>query len=666
MDKIKEMKELVNELNQASAIYYKSGQEIMPNKKYDALYDELQALEKETQIVLSNSPTVAVGAEPVNYLPKVEHEFPARSLEKTKDMGKYTGAFKSGSVFASTPTAVLMWKLDGSTLQITYENGVIREAATRGNGVVGSDVTHNIPFITGIPLQIPYKGKLVVRGEAVMSYKEFERLNENLSEEDSFMNPRNTANATVSAYDPMKAKERRVDFIAFSLVYMDADMPGLMNERLGLLESYGFDVVPHNVVWVNDLSQEMENWKPEDYEYPVDGLVTVLNDTAYTSTLAGTSKHPHVLGGYAFKWSDETAETRLMGIEWSASRTGRINPVAVFEPVSLEGTTVTRASVHNLTILNALKLGYNDVISVYKANKIIPQIHENITCGGNLFKIPDVCPVCGCETVRRSNEDGTTEFLYCMNHECPAKHVGKFERLVERDALNVIGVSTSAINTFVQKGWLKELSDIFKLPEHKEQIISMDGFGEKSYENLEKALENSRKTTFKQFFYALGINGAGHDVAKILEKECPPGESKCVFTFNTILEWGAKNKLTAMDGIGPVTADTLISHFCTHYQEIMHLRNELDIIDDVKISVAEKKLPLAGMTFVITGDLNTYPNRNSLKAEIESNGGKVSGSVSKKTTYLINNDINSSSGKNKKAKELNIPIITEQDYKHLL
>lgn len=557
------MKQLVKKLNEAARNYY-SELEVtkMSDREYDMLYDKLVAMEKESGVVLPDSPTLRVGYVVVSGLKKAEHKYPALSLDKTKDPAVLVK-------WADGKETVLSWKEDGLTLVASYQDGKLVSAVTRGNGYIGEDVMHNAPYIAGLPLEIPYKKELVVRGEVLISYEDFEK---------------------------------------------------------------------------------------------TDGLVLAYRDRKYGLSLGTTGKFPK--HSIAFKWEDDAKETTLKEIEWSASRTGLINPVAIFEPVDLEGTVVKRASIHNLRYLQDLRLGYGDTITVYKANMIIPQIAENLTQNGNLIKIPEVCPVCGKPTEKRLGKD--TEALYCTNPDCAAKHVGKYVRMAERDALNVVGMSKAAIEKFVERGFLTQLSDLYHLEEHKEEIMDMDGFGEKSYEKMIQAIESSQKTTFKQFFYALGIPGIGHDVAKILEKHFNKenGKTKTDLLYDLGMKENAISELTALEGIGLTTATTLFDWIREHSKEYFSLRKELDIIDDNITTSSVTKQDLAGKTFVITGSLETYANRNELKKEIEERGGKVSGSVSKKTSYLISNE-DSSSSKSVKAKELGVKIITETEYKSL-
>lgn len=646
------MKNLVRKLNEAAKAYYSGHESIMSDKEYDALYDELLKMEKETGIVLPDSPTQRVGFRVVSELKKITHEYSALSLDKTKDreeLKKWLGA----------QIGVLSWKLDGLTAVATYDNGHLIRLVTRGNGEVGEDVTHNAKYIEGLPLQIPFMGHLVIRGETLISYPNFEKINATIVNlDDKYKNPRNLASSSLRLLDSSIAAKRHLHFRAFEVVYPEMIT---ISDSLDWLDTMRIDHVAFwkvNAATIFNVIEILENIINKNLlDDPTDGLVLTYDDVAYGKSLGTTGKFPK--HSIAFKWQDDAVETTIRNIEWSASRTGLINPVAVFDPVELEGTTVTRASVHNIQYMKDLELGKNDTITVYKANKIIPQIDENLTKNGNYFKVPEYCPVCGKPTVRKFNKERTSEFLYCMNAECPAKHVGKYTRLVERDALNVKGLSSARMEQFVNLGYLKEFADLYHLERYKEEIVSMEGFGEKSYQNMMDAIESSKTTTFCQLFYALGIPGAGHDVAKILDArlENPKAENLLLLARRR----DAYTVLTSYEGIGDITADTIIQWFWWHADEYQRLCQELTIVEENNT----KEQDLAGKIFVITGKLESYPNRDALKEEIEARGGKVSGSVSKNTSYLINNDVTSTSGKNKKAKELGVTIISEEDFKKL-
>lgn len=677
---IKEMRECIDTLNKASAAYYNGGNTIMSDQEWDAMFDRLKKMEEETGIVYPDSPTHSVGAPvKVDELQIVKHEFPALSLDKTKDIQEFPEIFKK----RAAGMAVVMWKLDGGTIVLTYDNGELIRAATRGNGEVGSDITHNAPYIKGIPMKIPYKGHLVTRGEAVMSYGEFERINSGIvNEEDQYANPRNLANATIIMQDSAEMKDRKIQFFAFKLVYMDDPLPESQDTfmgRLNYLDSLGFDTV-YRLYGdsQSDLIDVMNGFSDAvpQFEYPVDGLVVASDDVRYAEKLPETGRHPNPLVGYALKWKDEEVKTTLTEIEWSPSRTGRINPVAVFDPVHLEGTEVTRASLHNVSILKEKRLRVGDSITVFKANKIIPQIAKNLTPGSKLTYAeshPVYCPCCGQETEPRITcKDGrTVEVAMCMNPECPAKHVKKFVHFVERDCMNIKGLSEATLQKFIERGFIREFADLYHLDRYKEQIVEMEGFGQKSYDKLIAAVEASRKVTFVPFIHALGIPNIGKGQAKLFNKEYS-GDVKKFF-----LDVFQRHDFTHIEGIGEVLNDNLwrwgneylrYIPFEDYSNRIWPLLNlEIyNLLKEVEIQVPEKvstaAVSLNGKTFVITGKLNHFVNRDALVAKIEELGGKSSGSVSKNTSYLINNDVESTSGKNKKAKELGIPIISEEEF----
>lgn len=712
-----EMEELVQLLNKASKEYYSGKESDMSDKEYDALYDKLAQMETETGIILPNSPTQRVGYEVVTELKKVKHAYPALSLDKTKDR-EFLQNWLHGK------DGVLSWKMDGLTAVATWKDGKLNSLVTRGNGIVGEDVTHNAPYIEGLPSEIPEKGEFVVRGEVVISYDDFEEINRNIFEvDDKFKNPRNLAASSLRAMDSKVAAERHMHFLAFNLVACE-NKPKIFSQCLLRMITRGIDIVPYSFIigeetipwneyeWqlgnhgprygVEETSDAFddpyivvdlmysgekryqicvnEEWnygitfenkeeadefaknlsKKALFPYPTDGLVLTYNDIPYGESLGTTGKFPK--NAIAFKWADTTVETTLRDVEWSASRSGLLNPVAIFDPVELEGTTVSRASLHNITYMKDLQLGYNDTVTVYKANMIIPQLDENISMNGEYIQIPKVCPICGEPTEQRWNEEGSTEFLYCTNKDCPAKHAGKFARMAERDALNIVGLSKATVERFVSAGMLKEFADIYHLDRYKDEIIEMDGFGEKSYQKMIDSIEKSRNTTFRQFFYALGIPGAGHDVAKILEHYLAKLNISSSYTnalYVLLKSKSAFGTLVQMDGVGDITARTILNWFSEHQEEYLHLANELYVSDPENTTNVQT---LSGVTVVITGSLHLFTNRDALKKEIENRGGKVSGSVSKNTSYLINNDVESASGKNKKAKELGISILSEQEF----
>ena len=644
------MKELIEVLNKASKAYYAEDIEIMSNAEYDALYDELLMLEEKTGTVLAGSPTVNVGYEAVDNLPKETHESPMLSLDKTKDREALRD-------WLNGHEALLSWKLDGLTIVLTYENGTLSKAVTRGNGEVGEVVTNNAKTFINLPHKIAYKGKLIIRGEAVISYDDFNKINEEIPEEGAkYKNPRNLCSGSVRQLNNEITAKRNVRFIAFNYVSQgssDTDFK-LRSEQFDFLKKQGFEVVEYHKVTEDSILDKISYFAKMVANYPIpsDGLVLTYNDIEYGRSLGRTAKLPR--DSIAFKWADETANTHLIDMEWSPSRTGLINPVAIFEPVELEGTTVSRASVHNVSIVKSLMLGIGDEISVYKANMIIPQIKENFTKSGNLT-IPKFCPACS-EKTQIKNENGV-ETLYCVNEACPAKQIKRFSLFVSRDAMKIDGLSEATLEKFISVGFIKKLSDIYKLAEHKEAICNMDGFGDKSYENLISSIEKSRDVLLPNLIYALGILNVGLSNAKII---CKAFDYDIEKIKNATVE-----EIAVTDNIGDVIATSVFDFF--HDSEKLSEFNEL--VNELNILIPEKKETnsnIGGKTFVITGSLNTYENRNALKDLIESLGGKVAGSVSAKTDYLINNDVTSNSSKNKKAKELNVQIISEEDFNELI
>ena len=644
------MKELIEVLNKASKAYYAEDTEIMSNAEYDELYDELLMLEEKTGTVLAGSPTVNVGYEAVDNLPKETHESPMLSLDKTKDREALRD-------WLNGHEALLSWKLDGLTIVLTYENGTLSKAVTRGNGEVGEVVTNNAKTFINLPHKIAYKGKLIIRGEAVISYDDFNKINEEIPEEGAkYKNPRNLCSGSVRQLNNEITAKRNVRFIAFNFVSQggsDTDFK-LRSEQFDFLKKQGFEVVEYHKVTEDSILDKISYFAKMVANYPIpsDGLVLTYNDIEYGRSLGRTAKFPR--DSIAFKWADETANTHLIDMEWSPSRTGLINPVAIFEPVELEGTTVSRASVHNVSIVKSLMLGIGDEISVYKANMIIPQIKENFTKSGNLT-IPKFCPACS-EKTQIKNENGV-ETLYCVNEACPAKQIKRFSLFVSRDAMKIDGLSEATLEKFISVGFIKKLSDIYKLAEHKEAICNMDGFGDKSYEKLISSIEKSRDVLLPNLIYALGILNVGLSNAKII---CKAFDYDIEKIKNATVE-----EIAVTDNIGDVIATSVFDFF--HDSEKLSEFNEL--VNELNILIPEKKETnsnIGGKTFVITGSLNTYENRNALKDLIESLGGKVAGSVSAKTDYLINNDVTSNSSKNKKAKELNVQIISEEDFNELI
>ena len=649
MDKIARMRELGELLRNASRAYYQQDQEIMSNLEYDKLYDELEALEKETGTVLAGSPTVTVGYEAVDELPKERHESPMLSLDKTKDVNEL-------AAFAGEHEVLLSWKLDGLTVVLTYENGELSKAVTRGNGEIGEVITNNARVFRNIPLNIAHKGETILRGEAVIRYSDFEKINAEIADEAAkYKNPRNLCSGSVRQLNNEITAKRNVYFYAFALVKADGvDFHNSRKEQFEWLKTQGFDVVEYRKVTAATLPDAVAEFAEaiQSYDIPSDGLVLLLDDIAYGDALGRTAKFPR--NSIAFKWADEIRETTLRKIEWSASRTGLINPVAIFDPVELEGTTVSRASVHNISIMEAMKLGEGDTITVYKANMIIPQIAENLTCSGNIV-IPEFCPVCGGKTQIRQMND--VKSLYCTNPDCQAKKIKSFSLLVSRDALNIDGLSEATLEKFIAAGFIHSYADMFHLDRHKEAIISMDGFGEKSYENLMAAVKKASHTNLVRVVYGIGVAGIGLANAKMLCRSFDYDFEK--------MRHATAEELTAVDGIGAVLADAWIAYFASvkNREAVDGLLAELTIQNESENTEAAI---FAGMTFVITGSVEHFANRKELQAAIEARGGKATGSVTAKTTYLINNDLTSNSSKNKKAKELGIPIISEQDFLNMM
>ena len=644
MNKKDRIKELCQILNKASEAYYAKDEEIMSNFEYDSLYDELVSLEEETGIVLSDSPTRKVGYEPVSFLPKFTHPSPMLSLSKTKDREELKEWLKDKE-------GLLSWKLDGLTVVLTYDNGILSTAVTRGNGEVGEVITQNAECFKNLPVKISYKGHLVLRGEAVISYSNFEKINAKIiNPDEQYKNPRNLCSGSVRQLDPKITAERNVFFFAFSLVEAEGvDFKNSRYEQMSFLSELGFETVHEERVNKDNLLEKIEWYANEikTYDIPSDGLVLMYDDIAYGNSLGNTAKAPR--NAIAFKWQDEQAETVLRKIEWSPSRTGLINPVAVFDSVELEGTSVSRASVHNISVMRSLKLGIGDRILVYKANMIIPQISANITCSDNI-EIPKTCPICGEETVIEST-DGT-DVLMCKNEICPVKQEKALALFASRNAMNIDGVSEETIVKFIEKGFIKEYADFFKLEQYKNDIVSMEGFGLKSYENIIKSCENARKTTLPRLLYALGIENIGVANAKLIA-------SFYDYDFDKIRKADV-DELSSIDQVGEVIASGIVRFF-RNEKRINEIDNLLKYIEIEKI-VSDVEKDLIGKTFVITGSLEKFENRDALKEIIEQRGGKVAGSVSAKTEALINNDVNSSSGKNKKAKELGIRIISEEEF----
>ena len=644
---IKKMKELGEKLREASRAYYQEDREIMSNVEYDALYDTLSALEKETGIVLADSPTVNVGYEAVEQLPKEEHERPMLSLDKTKER-------EALREFIGEHPTLLSWKLDGLTIVLTYENGELIKAVTRGNGIVGEVITNNARVFKNIPLKISFKGRLVLRGEAIITYSDFEKINETIGDADAkYKNPRNLCSGSVRQLNNEITAKRNVRFYAFSLVSAEGvDFRNSREVQFRWLNEQGFEVVEYRKVTAETLDEAMDYFAEAvtTNDFPSDGLVALYDDIAYGESLGTTAKFPR--NAMAFKWADEMRDTRLMESEWSPSRTGLINPVAIFEPVELEGTTVSRASVHNISIMKELKLGIGDTIRVYKANMIIPQIAENLTGSGNA-PIPHTCPACGQETVVKKEND--VECLFCVNPECPAKKIKSFGLFTSRDAMNIDGLSEATLEKFIARGFIHDFGDIFEISRYKDEIVEMEGFGQKSYDNLMESLERAKETTLPRVIYSLGIANIGLANAKVI----------CRHFDNDLdrIRHASLEEVSDIDTIGPVIAGNLVAYFRDEDNDrrLDHLMSFLHIQED---SPKQEQI-FEGMNFVITGSLVHFENRSEAKELIESLGGKVTGSVTKKTNYLINNDIQSNSSKNKKARELGIPILSEEDFRKL-
>ncbi len=638
------MTELIRILNGASLAYYQMGVEIMPNIEYDRLYDELLLLEKETGIILPDSPTQNVGVKVVSELPKERHASPMLSLDKTKSV-------EDLSSWLSGHEGVLSWKLDGLTVVLTYEGGRLLKAVTRGNGEIGEVITGNAMNFDNVPKRIPYEGHLTLRGEAIITYSDFEKINAEIPDEGAkYKNPRNLCSGSVRQLDPKVTGERHVKCIIFSLVSAEDEIPGTFTERFAWLSGQGFEVVEHVPVDEKNIFDAVREFKEKiaGNDFPSDGLVLSFNDIAYGESLGRTAKFPR--NAIAFKWQDEMAETTLREVEWSASRTGLINPVAIFDPVELEGTTVTRASVHNVSIVEELALGIGDRITVYKANMIIPQIAENLTKSGSL-PVPGTCPVCGAETEIRKDNDA--KYLYCPNASCPAKKIKSFELMVSRDALNMEGLSEATLERFIEERFLREYRDLFRLSGFRSEIAALPGFGEKSADNLIAASEKARETDLFRFLYGLGIPGIGLAGAKLI----------CRYFHNDYeaIKAADEETLSGIEKIGPILSGNFVQYFREEEKRAAadRLFAELTIRPAEDVTGQEK---FAGLTFVITGDVHVFQNRREVEALIESLGGKCAGSVSKKTSYLINNDALSGSTKNKKARELGIPILTEEEF----
>ena len=647
-DKTKRIRELIGTLRAAGRAYYQESREIMSNFEYDKLYDELVSLEKETGIVFANSPTQKVGYEVVSALPKERHEKPMLSLNKTKSVEELAD-------WLGGQTGLLSWKMDGLTIVLTYQNGTLVKAVTRGNGEIGEVITANAKAFVNVPLNISYQGELILRGEAIIRYSDFEKINEQIEDVDAkYKNPRNLCSGSVRQLNSEITAQRHVHFYAFSLVKADGiDFKNSRKEQFEWLKTQGFEVVEYHEVTKETLPETVKMYSEAiaENDTPSDGLVLLYDDIAYGQSLGRTAKFPR--DSIAFKWADEIQETKLLYIEWSASRTGLINPVAVFEPVELEGTTVSRASVHNISIMEALELGAGDRITVYKANMIIPQIADNLTRSG-VRDIPEACPVCGGQTEVRQLND--VKSLYCTNPDCQAKKIKSFTLFTSRDALNIAGLSEATLEKFIGVGMIHEYADIFHLDRHQEEIVEMDGFGQKSYDNLIAAAEKASHTTLPRMVYGLGVAGIGLANAKMI---CRHFKNDFEAMRHATME-----ELVEIDGIGEVLAQAWTAFFSDGKNNAIvdHLLAELTFEAGDEESSEGADEAFAGMNFVITGSLEHFKNRKELQELIERRGGKVTGSVTSKTNYLINNDVASSSSKNKKARELGVPILSEEEF----
>ena len=633
MNETERMKELVKKLNEAAKAYYQEDREIMSNLEYDTLYDELQVLEEKTGVTLAGSPTTKVGYEAMDELPKEAHESPMLSLDKTKDVEVLRS-------FIGDHKTLLSWKMDGLTVVLTYRGGTLAKAVTRGNGVIGEVVTNNAKVFENIPLKIPYQGELVLRGEAIIRYSDFEKINEQIEDVDAkYKNPRNLCSGSVRQLNNEITAERHVHFMAFALVSApEQDFENSRIRQMEWLKEQGFEVVEYKVVTRDNLDEAMQYFstKIETNDFPSDGLVALYDDIAYGESLGTTAKFPR--NAFAFKWADEQKETTLLEIEWSPSRTGLINPVAIFEPVELEGTSVSRASVHNISIMRSLDLGVGDKILVYKANMIIPQIAENLTRSGGATRIQMM---------------NNVETLYCTNPECPAKFMKAFTLFVSRDAMNIDGMSEATLEKFVGHGFIREFADIFRLDRYRDEIVEMDGFGEKSYQNLIDSIERAKNTTLPRLIFGLGILNIGLANARMICKAFD-------FDLDRIRNASAED-FAQIDGVGEVIAKSIVDYFADEENK-ERLERLLSYLTIEKPQASQEEQKLAGLTFVITGSVEHFPNRNALKARIEELGGKATGSVTGKTSYLINNDTTSSSSKNRKARELGVPVISEEEF----
>ena len=645
---VKEMNVLIDRINNASYAYYAEDNPIISDKEFDDLCAALERLERDSGVVLNNSPIHHVQGFIIDSLAKVKHTRPMLSAQKTKDVNEV-------KKFLADKIGVLSWKEDGLSIVLRYENGRLKQAITRGNGEIGEDVTHTMKMVRNVPQSIPEKRYLEIRGEAVIGYDDFAKINEKLH--GKYKNARNLAAGTVRQLDSNVAKERKLAYKVFELVKLgdtpESEMPSIADSFKYLAEQ-GFDVVEHQVVNRDNVEEYMETFQPEEYKYPVDGLIISYNDYQYGKSLGMTGHHP--LSLIAYKYKDDLYETTIRDIEWNTSRTGLINPVAVFDQVDLDGAETTRATLHNISYIEGLELGVGDTIQVYRSNMVIPKVHDNLT-RSNTFKIPDTCPTCG-GAAKIINENGS-KVLKCMNPDCKAKLLSKFVNFVSRDAMNIQGLSEATLKRFIDLGWLKDYTDIYNLAEHKTEMKNLDGFGAKSVSSLLNSIEESRKCKLVNFVTALGIELVGKstakDICKLIDKISLSNNENPYDVF--IKRIKQRKYFGHIDGIGITTSLSMDAYFRDNLEMVEKLAEELEF--EMPESKKESMVDLTGMTFVVTGKVNKFANRNAIKDEIESRGGKVAGSVSKNTNYLVNNDVNSTSSKNKKAQQLGIPIIDE-------
>ena len=657
MEKIKRIKELVAVLSEASYAYYAKDNPIMSDKQYDDLYDELSELESSTGIILAGSPTQKVQGYVVDSLNRVKHSKPMLSANKTKDINEI-------KKFIGNYPCVMSWKEDGLTIILRYVNGIFAQAITRGSGDLGEDVTHTMKMCKNIPFRLPYCVNIEVRGECVISWKEFERINSHL--DTPYKHPRNLASGSVRQLDSNVLKDRELTFKAFELVqdelYTESKKNSFLeeqilniNESFAYLQELGFDVVEYEYVTKDNVEELINKYVPENYGYPVDGLIFEYDDYLYGKSLGETSHHP--LNMMALKWADDLYETTLTDIEWNTSKSGLVNPVAVFEPVDLDGAVTTRATLHNISYIEDLDLGVGDTIQLYRANMVIPKVHDNLT-RSNTWKLPDKCPCCG-GNVEIHNENGS-KTLHCVNPDCRAKLVAQLTHFVSKHAICIDGLSEQTLQKFVDLGWIKSFQDIMNLHNHAKEMMKLDGFGKQSVNKLMEAIEKSKRTTLERFLYSLSVPLIGRSASKDIAKVCHGDET----IFISMIKSNDLYKLVSkIDGFGDVMYQSLFNYCKLHLSGIEELMTYFTF--EKENNTVDKKVDLSNKNFVITGSLNHYKNRDELVGVIETLGGKVSGSVSAKTSYLICNKI-SNSKKCKEAKKYNIPIITEEDFIILL